>query len=211
VRIVAGVDGCPRGWVAAVWSDAGVEWRVTPLAFTSLLDALRDAEALAIDVPIGYGPDRACDLLAKKKLGTAHNSVFLVPSKPVLHAASHAEACEVAHAAGEKGISVQTWNIGARIIDATEHADARCVEAHPEVSFLALAGRPLPTKHSAPGLAARMVALAPVFGDVAALLATAPSRARADDALDALACAWTARRVLDGEAEHLGGGPTIAY
>jgi len=210
VRIVAGVDGCPGGWVAAVWSDAGVEWRVTPLAFTSLLAALPEAEVVAVDVPIGYGP-RDCDLLAKDMLGPARNTVFVVPPEDVLRCADHAAAVALARSRGHKAISIQTWNIGARIIDATEHADARCGEAHPEVSFLALAGHALPTKHSAPGLAARMVALAPAFGDVAALLATAPNRARADDALDALACAWTARRVLDGKAEYLGAGPTIAY
>ena len=203
MRIVAGVDGCPRGWVAAVWGPEGVEWRVTPLSFRALLAALPDAERIAVDVPIGCGP-RSCDIEAKALLGKGGPSVFAIPAREVLEAPSHAEACRIAAARGEKGISIQTWNIGGRVLDATDNRDDRVVEAHPEVSFLRLAGRPLPSKKTAAGLGARLTALAPVFGDVAALVSECPSPATADDALDALACAGTARRVLDGTAERLG-------
>lgn len=207
MRIVAGVDGCPGGWVAAVWSDTGVEWRLLPLPIASVLAGLPDAEVVAIDVPIGYGPDRECDRLAKQRLGKAHVRVFPTPSRGALHAASHADACRVSREECGKGISIQAWHIGARIVDATEHADPRLVEAHPEVSFAALAGEVLPRKRTREGVDARRAVLAPVFGDVA----PAPSPARTDDALDALACAWTARRVLDGTAAYLGDGPVIAY
>ena len=210
MRIVAGVDGCPGGWVAAVWGPGGVEWRVAPLPVASLLDVVRDAEVVAIDVPIGCGP-RECDLLAKAMLAPASSSVFVVPPRDQLESLDHAAAVALARSQGGKAMSIQTWNIGARILDATDNADARCVEAHPELSFLALAGHPLPTKHSAPGLGARIVALGTVFDDVPGLLAAAPRQAKADDALDALACAWTARRVLDGLAEQLGNGPRIVY
>jgi len=206
VRIVAGVDGCPRGWVAAVWGPEGVEWRVTPPSFRALLAALPDAERTAVDVPIGM-PDRdprSCDLAARTALGAGRSSVFVVPPRVVLEAPTYAEACVVSRGLSGKAISIQTWNIGNRVLDATDSADERTVEAHPEVSFLRLAGRPLPSKKTAAGLGARLVALAPVFGDVAALVSECPSPATADDALDALACAWTARRVLDGTAEYLG-------
>ncbi|HEV2890408.1 MAG TPA: DUF429 domain-containing protein [Frankiaceae bacterium] len=215
MRIVAGVDGCPRGWVAAVWGPGGVEWRVTPLSFAALLDALGDAEVVAADVPIGLAPSghRACDVAARERLaaaGASRSSVFLMPPRPVLEAPSHADACRVGTDLGGKGISVQTWYVKDRVLDATDHADARTYEAHPELSFLRLAGAALPPKKTAAGLGARIAVLGPALAagstpvDVAALLATAPRPARADDALDALACAWTARRILDGTAEHLG-------
>ncbi len=79
MRIVAGVDGCPQGWVAAVWGPAGVEWRVTPLPFGALLDALADAEVVAADVPIGCA-SRECDRLARDVLGSGRSSVFAVPA-----------------------------------------------------------------------------------------------------------------------------------
>lgn len=214
MRIVAGVDGCPRGWVAAVWGPDCVEWRVTPLSFAALLAAVPDAAVVAVDVPIGTppGPEpRACDVAARAALGAGRSSVFVVPRREVLAAPDYATACAVARRLTGKAISLQTWHIRSRVLDATDTPDARVVEAHPEVSFATLAGAPLPSKRSAAGLAARLSALVPVFGDVAALLAAAPRPARADDALDALACAWTARRVLDGAAGYLGDGPAIAY
>jgi predicted RNase H-like nuclease len=206
VRIVAGVDGCPRGWIAAVWGPDGVEWRVTPLSFEALLRALPDAERIAVDVPIGCGPSRLCDAEAKAMLGPARSSVFPIPAREVLEAPTYADALAVAAARGEKGISIQTWYIKDRVLDATAHAaaDSRVVEAHPEVSFLRLAEVPLPPKKSAAGVGARLAVLGKVFGDVPALLATCPRPATADDALDALACAWTARRLLEGTAQRLG-------
>jgi hypothetical protein len=41
--------------------------------------------------------------------------------------------------------------------------------------------------------------------DIGAVLATAPERVALDDALDALAAAWSARRWAAGCAETLGG------
>ena len=214
METVAGVDGCPGGWVAAVWSDAGVEWRALPLPFADLLDGLADCAVVAVDVPIGLPVTgyRRCDVDAKTALGAGRSSVFLVPPRAVLEAPDYVEACRTGRALHGKAISKQTWFIGGRIIDATDtvaerDAAGRVVEAHPELSFQAMAGRPLRAKRSAPGLAERLLALAPHFGDVPALLAAAPPAANPDDALDALACAWTARRVAAGEATRLGDPP----
>lgn len=206
METVAGVDGCPGGWVGAVWGDAGVEWRALPLAFGPMLAALADCAVIAVDVPIGMteGGYRACDLAARAALGAGRSSVFLVPPREVLEAPDYATACAVGRDRHGKALSKQTWFIRDRVLDATAHRDPRVVEAHPEVSFLRMTGRVLPPKKSAPGLAERLVALGEHFGDVAALLRDAPRPATADDALDALACAWTARRVLAGTAETLG-------
>ena len=212
---VAGVDGCRGGWVAAVWSAGGVEWRALPLAFADLLAGLADCGTVAVDVPIGLPASgyRRCDLDAKAALGAGRSSVFLVPPRPVLEAPDYVEACRTGRALHGKAISKQTWFIGGRILDATDtvaerraagDAAGRVVEAHPELSFLAMAGRPLRPKRSAPGLAERMVVLAEHFGDVPALVAAAPQAANPDDALDALACAWTARRAAAGTASVIG-------
>jgi predicted RNase H-like nuclease len=212
VETVAGVDGCPGGWVAAVWSRTGVEWRLLPLPLGPALDLLAGCAVVAVDVPIGMpesGP-RRCDVLAKQRLGRGAASVFMTPIRAALEEPDHGAACRLLADRGEKGMSIQTWHIGKRIVDATDAVaarggrGARVVEAHPEVSFLTMTGEVLPPKRSAPGLAARLAALGEHFGDVPLLLRDAPRPARADDALDALACAWTARRVLDGTAQRLG-------
>ena len=62
----------------------------------------------------------------------------------------------------------------------------------------------LPRKKSAAGALLRLQALTAALGEVPP---DAPAQAGLDDALDALACAWTARRFLAGTAEVLGGEP----
>lgn len=77
---------------------------------------------------------------------------------------------------------------------------ARVIEVHPEVSYTLMAGGPLPPKRSAEGYARRVAALATWLADPERTLASAPRPARADDAADALAVAWSARRWLYGTA-----------
>jgi predicted RNase H-like nuclease len=68
---VAGVDGCPGGWVAF---RVSLDSRATDVEIVDLPAILRDRPrglaALAIDIPIGLldGP-RACDRAARKLLG----------------------------------------------------------------------------------------------------------------------------------------------
>jgi predicted RNase H-like nuclease len=87
----------------------------------------------------------------------------------------------------------------------TPELESRVIESHPEVSFAAMADAVLPPKKSAPGVAGRIAALAPWI-DATAALATAPATVPVDDALDALACAWTAERFVRGIHESLGDG-----
>lgn len=82
-------------------------------------------------------------------------------------------------------------------------AAAHVVEVHPELSFMAMSGRPpgepLPAKRTPAGRQARIAALAAWTGD---LDLDPPG---GDDHLDALATAWTAWRWACGTAEVLGG------
>jgi predicted RNase H-like nuclease len=73
------------------------------------------------------------------------------------------------------------------------------IEVHPELVFAHLAG-PLPPKKEPSGRSLREAALRAVLPD----WPSPPRPARMDDALDALACAWTAGRWLAGTAEVLG-------
>ena len=51
--IVAGVDGCPGGWLALVESkDGQLQARVFS-RFTDLVNALPEAKVIAVDIPIG--------------------------------------------------------------------------------------------------------------------------------------------------------------
>ena len=208
-RRVAGVDGCKGGWLAAILEDHRVEFQLCP-DFSSVLSL--DAEVIGVDIPIGlpHSRPRRADLLARAFVGARWPSVFLTPSRAVLEARTHAEATALAVELTGKGVSQQAFALRHRILEVDELAadDGRVIEVHPEVSFRALAGRPLPSKHTPDGLIARR-----------ALLHLDPDSVRRSlekDALDALVVAWTAQRVAAGEAKTLPpdpepAEPTITY
>jgi len=214
-----GADGMRGGWVAAlVVAAAGgavtIRWWVLP-TIAVLLRAVEDAPGavLALDMPMGL-PDRGprqCDRDARVRLGAARASVFPAPARGVLadHRAGldHAEAVRRAHQRGEDGPSVQLWNILGKIgeVDAwlTPHRQAQVLECHPELSLRALDDRVGAPKRTPLGRAQRRDALR-CWLDVDRALADLPRGVPEVDALDALACAWTALRVQRGEAEVLG-------
>ena len=206
---VLGVDGCPGGWVGALVEAGRLSWHVGSFA-----DLLRlPAEVVAVDIPIGLptgGERRAADLAARRELGPQRSSVFFVPPRVVLEAASQPEATRLSRAAGSVGVSIQTFWILDKVaeVDDLLRADpavaARVVEVHPEVSLRRLGGVPLPPKRKVAGRLARLEVLRAWLPGLE-LPAPPPGRARPDDCLDAVACAWTAQRWRAGEAEVLGG------
>jgi predicted RNase H-like nuclease len=206
VTRILGVDGARGGWMGALTRTddvTGVD--VVWVTFATIAQALElGVDAVAVDMPIGLPRTgrRACDLLAKRALGRAHPRIFLAPPRDVLGATTYDDACarHRAHADG-RGLSVQTWNIVAKIreVDAVA-SDPRLVEVHPELSFARLAGEVPASTHRPGGRAVRLRALArrwPGLHDVPA----------GHDGLDALAAAWSGDRWLHGAAETLPDDP----
>jgi predicted RNase H-like nuclease len=204
---VLGVDGCRGGWLAAAVDGPEVRWLWSP----AIADLLAEpALAVGIDIPVGL-PDagvRACDVEARRLLGRRAVTVFAAPVRPVLDCTSYADARAVLAARGGASMSAQAFGIvpAVRQVDAalSPADDERVVEAHPELAFLRLAGRPLDGKRTAAGVTQRLAALTPRWPNVRHLVARAPAPAAIDDALDALACATTAERWAHGEAVVLG-------
>ena len=205
---VVGVDGCRGGWLAAIaGADGGVTWRWTAAVAELLAEP---ADAVAVDMPIGLVESgrRTCDVQARRLLGRQGASVFAAPVRPVLGCTTYAEARALLAARGGPSMSAQAFGIvrAVRDLDAAVSTadDDRVVEAHPELAFRAMTGTALASKKTAEGRAERLAALSATWPDVATLVAQAPRPAAPDDALDALACAWVARRWLRGEARILG-------
>jgi predicted RNase H-like nuclease len=204
VTAVLGVDGARGGWIGALVDGDVISW----LPFSHLQDALaQDVVAVGVDMPMGLPAQgrRECDLLAKRRLGRAHPRVFLTPPRAVLDASSYddAGARHRAHTGG-LGLSVQTWHIVDKMREADSVAEAvadddRLIEVHPELSFAALAGSVLPSKHTPAGRAARLAALRGHWPELPEL----PRGATAVDAIDALAVAWSTLRFSRGESESL--------
>lgn len=204
---MAGVDGVPGGWVVARVAAGRVEWSVCPDA-ASVLAETAGCASVGVDIPLGLpaGPGRrACDELTARRLGRARSSVFPAPPRPVLDAATHAEACAVARRLTGRAISLQAFHLGPKIRewDALE-VPAHVVEVHPELALRRLAPAvAFASKKTARGAGQRISALAR-WVDPAVALADLPAGARLDDVLDALAASWSAARWAGGTAEVLG-------
>jgi len=223
VGMVAGVDGCRAGWVVVEVAARARGAGDGPSATARVVDHIGEVAAAieagqllaaAVDIPIGLtvaGP-RACDREARRLLGPRRSSVFPAPVRAVLGATSYAEACALSREVCGKSVSMQLYNIVAKIREVdrvvSPRLQQRLFEACPELSLRVLAGN-TPMRHhkrTAEGRAERIAALGTTgLADVEALVEARPTGARRDDLLDALALAWTARRHVAGACVHLGG------
>ena len=213
---VVGIDGYPKGWVAVALRDGRFESAALHATFEAVLAAYPDAAVIGVDIPIGLpapGEVRRADREAKRFVGPRHSSVFLTPPRAALEAPSHAEA--LAHA----GLSRQAFALKDKVLEvdkAVARAGDRVFEVHPEVSFAAMAGRPLDApKRSWRGLMRRRQLLAGEGVELPDDLAGVDAAA-ADDLLDAAVAAWSAHRIAAGLAETLPkqpdpGEPAIHY
>jgi predicted RNase H-like nuclease len=214
---VAGVDGARGGWAIAflpLESNSPGAWLELHRSFASvrsIVDGNR-AVVVGIDMPIGLASSRRrpSDSMARARLGQRRSSLFPTPAEAVLAATSHTEASEANRAAIGVGLSIQAWNLvpGIREVRAAiEPSEGhRFVECHPETSFVAMAGYPLSSKKTRVGVEERLEALRPHVVDTDAVLAKRPAGCGIDDVLDAMAAAWSARRLALGQAERLGEG-----
>lgn len=224
---VAGIDGCRGAWLVVRrgpldgrkdLAGAAADRQTTAELVTDLgpiVDALRRDEltAVAIDMPIGLldRHPRLCEVEARKLLGPRRSSVFPSPVRAVLDAADYDEARRISRAAVGKAPSRQAFNL----VPAIRHLDRlvrsgdqdRLVEAHPELAFARLAGRPLPhPKRTAEGRALRRRLLLEHDPTLRVVLDT--SELPMIDLLDAAALTVTADRVVGAEERRLGPEPT---
>jgi predicted RNase H-like nuclease len=227
---LAGVDGCPGGWLVAFVrpSGADVMIRIVP-RFADVLAAPEAPAVIAIDMPtglperVGHG-GRAAEYAVRPLLGARQSSVFSVPSRAAIQATDYREACRIALATSEppRKVSKQLFNIAPKIREVDEvlrtdrTAATRVFEVHPELAFRRLNGeQPLgePKKVTGrphePGLTLRRGLLVRAGLPADAAGRAPPKGAAADDLLDALACAAVARRIHAGIARPLPDPPPL--
>jgi predicted RNase H-like nuclease len=218
---LAGIDGCPTGWIVAFARADLSEVRVRLMP--RFIDAPAAPEApavVAIDIPIGlperagYG-GRAAENAVRPLLGARQSSVFSVPSRAAIAAQDYRDACQIALATSEppRKVSKQLFMLAPKIreVDAALCADAtlsqRVFEVHPEVAFWRLNGeqalsepKKMKSRPYEPGLALRRQLLIKAGLPAEAVDAAPPKGAGLDDVIDALACAAIARRIYAGVA-----------
>jgi predicted RNase H-like nuclease len=213
---LAGVDGCPTGWVVAFARPQGDELRVRVVPrFADVLAAPETPCIVAVDMPIGL-PDcvgrggRAAENAVRPLLGPRQSSVFSVPSRAALAVMDYGEACRIALGTSQppRKVSKQLFMLAPKIreVDACLRGDAnaaaRVFEVHPELAFWRLNGdralaeaKKVKGRCYEPGLALRRRLLIGAGLPAALVDGPAPKGAGADDLLDALACAAIARRI----------------
>ncbi len=179
--------------------------------FEAVLDAAAGAESIAVDMPIGL-PDgkargdypRRCDLEARRLLGPrAAARVFFAPPRATLAARDPSEFQELHRRVTGKGAGLPVWGLVSRIsqVDALVSArdQQRVFEFHPELVFMRLCERPLPSKHSRAGTVGRLEALAEIGVDRRRLEGLGELRGtKLADVLDATAGAFVAAQRLSG-------------
>lgn len=216
-----GVDWAGNGWVTAVLGD-DVDPRVTfyPTILNLWLDH-ENAAAILVDIPIGLRDQgkRQCDVEAKAILGPERQrSVFLTPTREAVYA-QNIETAKERQQPEDFGIQNQAWAIVPRIREvdrflqkfAGSVSEDQILEAHPEVCFWALNGEePMAhPKESQAGVEERRNVLEShdpeLIGAYEEAIETltepeyAPmiGKTQADDILDALAAAYTAKIGVD--------------
>ena len=201
---LAGIDGCPGGWVAARMTDGDIDWATAPVGgLAAIVGAVT-----AIDIPIGLEEEgwRASDLAARNVMGAARSRVFLTPPRAVLEQASapNATAQATSRRLTGQGVSRQALALAPRILEAdalvASMPGVAVHESFPEITFMRMSelSEPLATKKSARGAGQRLAALLGWRVDIADALARAPEGVPVDDCLDALACLWAAERIASG-------------
>lgn len=214
-----GIDGCRKGWVAVTLASSG-EPRID--LFSNLEDCfrgrLKSFRLALIDIPIGLkargAEERLCEPLARIKLRQRRSSVFPAPVRAVLsQTADYSAASRISFKLTGKKISRQTWNICPKIREAEaflcrrRSLIARVAESHPELCFASLNGG-APMAYSKrkrvgtceSGLNERLRILKKYWKrpqDAYPVFARRyPGTAKADDVLDAMVLAVSARLMI---------------
>jgi predicted RNase H-like nuclease len=209
---VLGVDGCTRGWVGVLVDRGSTSALFAPDigALAALVPAL---SVMAIDIPIGLPVSgrRRSDVLARQALGPKASSLYVTPTRAVLGAQTYAEANARSRALAGEGLSRQAFALRAKIFDVDRWlptTSVRVCEAHPELSFMALAetfgvARPQHSKKTWAGQREREQLLRHAGMVHERFVGAALARAGVDDILDAAVLAWTAERIGRGAARCL--------
>jgi predicted RNase H-like nuclease len=208
MKTVIGVDGAPGGWLAVIWGKT-----VTHQLFRNLHDLLQlDAEIVAIDMPIGFPKlsGRTVEKTARQMLKGKASSIFSVPARAAIEneKASYHEACEInlQYSEPSQRFSKQSFNIFPKMRELdrlmTPELQVRIHEVHPELSFAEMNNRQavLSKKSKPEGRQERIMLLeASGFPWQQLPRSTYLKKDVAEnDIVDACACAWSARRILEG-------------
>ncbi|MGC6509642.1 MAG: DUF429 domain-containing protein [Myxococcota bacterium] len=209
---IRGIDGVKGGWIFATGSVFGDKISNIRLSFHSSLNEveLTEIDLIGIDMPIGLPVQtnkggRTAERMARKHLPGRASSIFSTPCRSCLSAKSYQDALAISRASGpdKLGLSKQSYNILPKIkslddlLQKNHHLRSKIYECHPELAFTVMSpSMAFETKHSTNGRAQRIKSLESLQVIPEQWLKRYPII----DQLDALACLWSAHRILSGTA-----------
>lgn len=223
MRVVAGIDGCPTGWLCVAKNmHTGTIQACILERISAVLELEPPPELVMVDMPIGLTDTgrRLCDQEARTYLKpTRASSVFSAPIRPMLSATTYEEACQIGRTIDGRALSKQTWGIVPKIkeVDTFLRADTSrnqwIREVHPELCFRAWnKDRPMQhRKKSEEGKAERELLVNSAYsaGYAAAKSSLPRGKYNSDDLLDAFSALWTAERVVAGRQTLLPATPPV--
>jgi predicted RNase H-like nuclease len=221
--LVAGVDGCPGGWIVALW-DGGTQLTSRLCAGFAEVMAL-PAVIIAVDMPIGL-PERSGrppEREVRAMLGERRSSVFAVPAQKAVYSMDYHDACAInlLHSNPPRKVSKQCFHLFPKMreIDAliTSSHQSRIFESHPELAFWVMNGKAplalpkkLKSRPDTAGLALRRELLR--RNGLPVVLPGHDYRPRdvgPDDLLDACACTFVAWRIHTGRSIRFPADPPL--
>lgn len=215
---VVGLDARrPEAWITVRLEEGSLKAITHHETLDDVLEEAREAEAIAVDVPIGHddregskrGGRRLADVRARELLGDAAERVYWTPPPSVFELDDHEQALERAREEGwpepEEGMFAGRKRLLAVNRRALE--DDRIVEVHPEVSYTALNEQlgglgPLETYGRGPRATYERLELLAEVDLRPARSVGGVGRLSPRDVLEASVAAWSADRVARGEAQR---------
>lgn len=198
-RDVIGAEVCEAGWLGVVLRSGRFHRAVRAASLVELVD--QDVDVIAAHVPIGFPRSgvRRADTEARCFVEPFEATVLPAPPREALAASKYSEANKLTKAVTGEELSKEIWMLRRRILEVDQvrrQAHDLIFEAHPEVSFRALAGRPL--RYSAESLSGhreRLGLLREAGIEISDDLGEAGAVFGPRQVLDATVAAWSARRI----------------
>jgi predicted RNase H-like nuclease len=214
---VLGADVCSKGWVGVAIGpgNTAAYFALTIRELLSVASADGEIDVVAVDIPIGLADStrRQGDELARRAVGPRWQSVFMTPVRDALLCDDHLSAVLTNRRLAGEGVSRQAYGLRTKILEVDAWIKDRTpevIEAHPELCFATMAGRPLTTrKKTWAGAQQRRQLLEQAGIRLPDELGLAGQMAAVDDVLDAAATAWTARRFASGRARAMPATPEV--
>ncbi len=219
--MIAGVDGCPAGWIRVEMDPSGGQ--VYAKLFANANELFQDIhrfQVVAIDIPIGLPSNgsRGCDNAARAILKRRKSSVFPAPARKTIQATSYEEASRINEEATGSKISKQVFFLLDKIKEvddflqkANKNIRDRVAEVHPEVTFAIWNGVEMQyPKRRGFGFLERYSLVKKIFGNRALHIrrdfdeqGIDYSKVADDDILDSFAALWTAGRIFTNQSSSI--------